>query len=63
MSFPGFTSLIPQSWLSRGYDRTGDALDCLFKWWDRVFLALQVVLVDEEALLWGLPRVLSESWL
>ena len=29
---------------------------------DRVFLALLVVLVEEEALAWGLPRVLSELW-
>lgn len=27
-----------------------------------MFLALLVVLVEEEALAWGLPRVLSELW-
>ena len=27
-----------------------------------MFLALLAVLVDEEALAWGLPRVLSELW-
>lgn len=30
---------------------------------DRVFLALQVVLVDEKALVLGWPRILSKSWL